>query len=290
MTEFEESEFRGPLFNQLERGTHLLWEPGQVFENTIGIDRASWCVNDYLWGLHGYNNPLGGTVLKSRNFRYIWDIRKSSKILPDFKLNLFIQAKRSDYSSTGKNKLTPYINGAHWFFEITTHQQESLELLEKEMAGDALVVYAAPVFHKQQDLYNHTANQTIVLNSTFPNVTQLAGHAKFYFDKAGTGGVANPDIDYISNNDLLSQIENLRSNEGDYNRDRRINNLKILSKAIGNVVEQTNDKFLATRYANERLIIDDIFEDLYPQDSEIIKDYLRIELFCYLWKLNWLTF
>lgn len=33
--DFEESEFRGPLFNQLLRGNNLLWEPGQVFEEHI---------------------------------------------------------------------------------------------------------------------------------------------------------------------------------------------------------------------------------------------------------------
>lgn len=40
--EFEEGEYRGPLFNQLET-SHLVWEPGQVFEKHIGVDKAVWC-------------------------------------------------------------------------------------------------------------------------------------------------------------------------------------------------------------------------------------------------------
>ena len=76
MNEFEESEFRGPLFNQLERGSNLLWEPGQVFEKKIGIDRASFCLNEYLWKLHGHNSNLGGCNLRNRNFRYIFKRRK----------------------------------------------------------------------------------------------------------------------------------------------------------------------------------------------------------------------
>jgi hypothetical protein len=64
-------------------------------------------------------------------------------------------------------------------------------LLEKELGTDALVIYAAPVFHKQQDLYNHTSGQTIVANSTFQKVSLLRGHKKWYFDRGGIKGVAN---------------------------------------------------------------------------------------------------
>ena len=47
--DFEESEFRGPLFNQLLRGNNLLWEPGQVFEEHIGIDYAALVENELFW-------------------------------------------------------------------------------------------------------------------------------------------------------------------------------------------------------------------------------------------------
>lgn len=290
MTEFEESEFRGPLFNQLERGSHLLWEPGQVFEKTIGVDRVSLCIHEYLWALHGFNAPLGGSVLRSRNFHYIWSNTKPNKLLPDFNLNLFIQAKRSEYSSTSKNKLKPHINGAHWHFEVTPHQQASLELLEKEMSGDALVVYAAPVFHEQQDLYNHTSNQTIVPNSTFPKVSMLTGHSKWYFDKGGMTGVANPDFEDFDQADLLTQIETLRNQVGDYRSDNSIQNLQKLSKAVNNVVEKQSNSFQATRFAYERELIDNMILDYGLDNYNGVREYMQIELFNYLWKLNWLTF
>lgn len=290
MVEFEESEFRGPLFNQLERGSHLLWEPGQVFENTIGIDRASLCVHDYLWKLHGFNAPLGGSVIRTRNFHYIWSNTKPKKLLPDFNLNLFIQAKRSEYSSTSKIKLRPHINGAHWHFEVTPHQQASLELLEKELAGDALVVYAAPVFHMQQHLYDHTSNQTVVSNSTFPKISMLTGHSKWYYDKGGMTGVANPDFEDFDELNLLSQIEALRNQTGVYRSDSRIQNLQMLSKAIRNVVENQSNSFQATRFAYELDLIDDMILDYGLTNYDGVKDYMQIELFSYLWKLNWLTF
>ncbi|WP_316846863.1 hypothetical protein [Pedobacter psychrodurus] len=290
MTEFEESEFRGPLFNQLERGSHLLWEPGQVFEKTIGVDRASLCVHDYLWKLYGFSAPLGGSVLRSHHFHYIWTNTKPKKVLPDFNLNLFIQAKRSEYSSRSKVKLSPQINGAHWYFEVTPHQQVSLELLEKELAADALVVYAAPVFHEQQQLYNHTSNQTIVSNSTFPKVSMLTGHSKWYYNKGGLTGVANPDFEDFDEVNLLSQIETLRNQTGDYRLNSRVQNLQKLSQAIRNVVEKQSNSFQATRFAYERELIDDMILDYELNNYVGVKDYMQIELFNYLWKLNWLTF
>lgn len=290
MTEFEEGEFRGPLFNQLEKGSNLLWEPGQVFEKIVGIDRASLCINDYLWNLHGFSSPLGGLSLHRRKFRYIWNTSKPKKILPDFNLNLFIQAKCSDYSSRSKKGLKPHIKGAHWYFEITPHQQTALELLEKELGTDALVIYAAPVFHKQQDLYNHTSGQTIVANSTFPKVSLLRGHKKWYFDRGGIKGVANPEYESFDQEDLLSQIEDMRIQKGQFVSEGALSNLSKLSRAVRNVAEIQSGSFLATQFAYENELLDDFIYQYDVENYRETKDYLQVELFSFLWKLNWLTF
>lgn len=290
MSDFEESEFRGPLFNQLEKGSHLLWEPGQVFEKTIGIDRASFCLHDYLWQLHGYSSSLGGTILQGRPFQYIWNSNKPSKILPDFKLNLFIQAKRSTYSSQSNNNLIPNINGSYWYFEITEHQQLALEELEKELSGEALVIYAAPLFHKQQELYNHTSNQTIINNSTFPKASTLKGHTKWYYDKPGITGVANPDYEFINEEGLINQIQSIRNEVGDFNKDNGINNLQKISEAVRSVVRSRSNDFQASRFAFYSDLIDEQINRFNIQETKGLKDFMQIETFAYLWKLNWLTF
>lgn len=290
MSDFEESEFRGPLFNQLEKGTNLLWEPGQVFEKTIGIDRASYCLHEYLWQLHGYSSCLGGTILQGRPFNYIWPADKPSKILPDFKLNLFIQAKRSMYSSQSNIKLKPYITGSYWYFEVTEHQQLALEKLEKELSDDALVIYAAPLFHEQHQLYNHTSNQTIVNNSTFPKASTLKGHTKWYYDQPGIIGVANPDYEFINEENLINQLQLKRNEMGGFIRNNSLNNLQIILKAIQSVVESRSNDFQASRFAFYSNLIDKQIESFGVQDEKGLKDFMQIETFLYLWKLNWLTF
>ena len=191
LADFEESEYRGPLYNQLEWGNHLVWEPGQVFEKHIGIDRAALCTNAYFWRLHGFNNPPFGIWMHKSSWDFIWQERKKEKLLPNFQLNLFLQAKRPYVLSRGSKKLKEAgIKSSCWKFGITDHQQKALEKLEHKMGDEALVCYASPAFHKQSDLYKHTISRTIVENSTFPLVSKLKEHAAWYYDTPGASGCA----------------------------------------------------------------------------------------------------
>lgn len=157
--DFEESEYRGPLYNQLERGNHLVWEPGQVFEKHIGIDRAAYVTDPYFWGLHGFSTPMHGVVLLDFDWKYIWRKRLKNKILPDFQLNLFLQAKRPHAGTRPRAAIKKKgIAGNYWKFEITPHQQTALERMRENISDRAIVCYASPAFHTQSALYEHTKN------------------------------------------------------------------------------------------------------------------------------------
>ena len=290
ISEFEEGEYRGPLFNQLEKGSHLLWEPGQVFEKHIGIDRASNCLNSYLWKLYGSNFPLGGVNLRGRSFRHIWGTATPGKILPDFSLNLFIQAKRAEYSSQAKISLKPHINNAYWHFEITPHQQIALEHLETELGNDALVIYASPAFHMQQDLYDHTSNRTVIENSTFPKASTLRGHTKWYYDKPGMTGVANPDFEFLEGGQLYNNIEILRKNKGQIIKENKIENLHKVANASLKVVEGQSKDFRASQFAYNNDLIQNFIERRQVQDVKGLREIMQIHTFNYLWKLQWMTF
>jgi hypothetical protein len=208
--DFEESEFRGPLYNQLERGNHLIWEPGQVFEKHIGIDRAAYVTDPMFWGLHSHTYPMSGVVLMDYDWSYIWKQRLKNKLLPDFKLNLFLQAKRPHAGTRPRGKIrSSGIVGDYWKFDITPHQQVALERMSGALSGSALVCYAAPAFHTQAALYEHTKSQSIVSASTFPSADTLAGHGAWYYNRGGLFGVANPDFVRVDVEPLQQRIENL---------------------------------------------------------------------------------
>lgn len=289
--DFEEPEYRGPLFNQIEWGNHLVWEPGQVFENHIGIDRASFCTNHYIWNLHGFPTHPIGVILNNYRFPYIWNQRKKNKSLPNFALNLFIQAKRPYYLSTGtkilKKNNIPY---SCWKFEITVHQQIALEKLSQKLSTKALVTYASPAFHKQKDLYTHTADKSIVENSTFPEVIRLSGHLNWYYDRPGAAGVANPNYEYIETPDLNTRIIDLVEKKEELKHIKIAESLKIIAKEMITITDILKDDFVSFLFAQELINIDRYIENFdLKENIEEVRDYLIIETFCFYYKLKWFT-
>lgn len=292
VADFEESEYRGPLYNQLEWGNHLLWEPGQVFEKHIGIDRASMCTNSYLWSMHGFLNPLGGALMHRRNWGFIWSRRKKRKELPNFQLNLFLQAKRPYRLSSGSKDLKAKgIKAGCWKFEITAHQQIALEKLDAKLAGDALVCYASPSFHIQSDLYKHTISKTIVENSTFPSAKCLRNHSAWYYDQPGATGCANPEFESIQEAGLEQRIRALVERTSEKFTGGELENGESLLKLANLVYEfviEDGPSFASARFSEEIQDISDYVDAAELDDNaDYVKSYLSIIAFCYFYKLQW---
>src|SRR5580692_2241170 len=108
LAEFEEKELEGPLNAQLTGGTGLLWSPGQVLEAIVGFDAALMVTDLSFWasvglgplppGLpvvpswwHGWPSPL---------LRPLFRLRTP----PPFRLNLFLQYKRPEHLTAGKER------------------------------------------------------------------------------------------------------------------------------------------------------------------------------------------
>lgn len=293
--DFEETEYRGPLFNQLEAGSHLIWEPGQVFEKYIGIDRASLCAHSYIWQLYGYSDPLPGLLMSRLRWGFIWSARKKKKQLPSFKLNLFIQAKRPEYTTSPSAILkSKGMLGALWKFNVTAHQQVALERVKSKLNNRALIFYAAPAFHKQSVLYAHTINKTIVENSTFPDVSTLTGHSAWYYQIPGATGVANPEFRNVEQRPFLETLEAFLA-DSEKNEDHRNDNnqreLKTLASSILTTIkEDLEPTFEGARFFDELISMQRFVEDfdLGKEKDEVI-DFLTVHIFSYCYKLNWLV-
>lgn len=294
--DFEEPEYRGPLYNQLERGNHLVWEPGQVFEKHIGIDRAAYVTDPYFWNLHGLAVPINGVVLLDYDWHYIWKNRLKNKILPDFSLNLFLQAKRPHSGTRPRGKVKKAgIVGDYWKFEITPHQQVALEQMEKTLNGKAIVCYAAPAFHTQAALYEHTKNQNIVQSSSFPPASALTGHGAWYYENGGLSGVANPDFVRKEFESLQTRIVNLiegsqsRSvNAGESLRD-------LANSLIGSTSEVQKPSPTDTWFQQLLKRVDDhiwSMTELGFANKEYIqalKSYMQVRVFCNAYRIVWLV-
>ena len=289
--EFEEAEYRGPLFNQLQT-TNLLWEPGQVFEQHIGIDHALFTTHAYLHSLHGYRTPLSGVVLSHYNWDYIWGKRLSRKRMPSFRLNVFIRAKRPQYGRYAPKALREQgLTSPYWRFEITPHQQVALERLQANLKKRAIVCYACPAFHKESLLHKWTVEPRLVENSTFPDAAVLAGHSAWNYSEPGTRGIANVDPTYSDGPSFLEKVKFLIEQDED-TQTSAAEDLQFLSNAVlgvmkSDIQEATYQKAL---FFDGLRILEQIVNDDYSNSKNryTVLDYGIVLHFCYIYRLNWL--
>jgi len=288
--EFEEGEYRAPLFNQLHT-SNLLWEPGQVFEKHIGIDHAMWTINAHIHSLYGHRSPLNGAYLARYNWDYIWATRKRKKKLPSFKLNLFIQAKRPHYGRYApKDMKLLGLKSPFWRFEITPHQQVALERLSAQLKNKAIVCYACPTFHTDALLHKWTVEPKIVEKSTFPDVLELQGHTAWNYSEAGTFGVANADPARKLAAPILERISTFieRNGQDDETGPQSIVQLADAvrrSMEQGEVVSRQGAEF-----AEGMRDIEDIAVDLgSPDEVQSLVAYGAVLLYTYINRLNWLV-
>lgn len=203
---FEEKEFEGPLYNQLEHGHPLVWSPGQVLEGRIGFDRSLLVRNPAFWRWLGFTKPLRGIALSRYSWPSWWRPIPPDRSLPSFRQNLFLQAKRCHYYARPPRTTTGFLPKVTWGFRITPHQHRALRTLAEKAGRMALVAYAAPVFHTRKELFTHTQKRTIVQNSTFPSVERLNSHTAWYYQVPGAKGIANPDPERIEEPNLDDRI------------------------------------------------------------------------------------
>lgn len=289
-SEFEEKEYENPLYNQLLHGNNNVWTPGQVFEEYFGIDSAVWTTHTAFWDVMGYLGYLNGAVINHFNWGYIWKRTGDKRYLPDFKLNLFIQAKRPEFLY-GKNiEYSKFgITGPYLRFFITDHQQLALEKLSQKLGHKGLVTYACPAFHTHKELFYHTRNNSIIDNSSFVKASRLTGHQKWVFDQPGTIGLGCSQIERIKEepfneqiNIIVHSIERTAETEGGASQ-----SLFKLESIINEVILSIREE---SPIADEFFRRDSFLTDLIPNEREnlrYIRAYLRILMFTDVTNLNW---
>lgn len=287
--EFEEKEYEGPLYNQLEAGCPFLWSPGQVFEHQIGFDRAMMINNARFWKLLARSMPRGAVLS-----RYSWDFFPPchrTRPLPNFRLNLFIQAKRpKSFKQAPQHIRAVGFTGHGWCFEVDEHQQNVLEVVSAKLGAKAAVIYAAPAFNSALSLWRHTRRSSIIDHSTFPDVARLRGHTRWFYNQAGGSGVANPDAEFSNGPSIFERIEGLRGRELE-TEDR--NPGRELAAPSDSIVTAIREGDLE---ANPRVAL--FFQELrsierevrqYELIGEVIRPLMVVSAFAELFNVEWLT-
>ena len=212
--EFEEKEYEAALYSQLVSHRRL-WPPGQVLEKYLGFDSAIFVNDPFFWRLFGFRKPLSGIVPWNVLWPFLQKSSEQRSRLPRFRCNCFIQAKRPHVGSrlprpaSSLGPLRPFFR-----FSIESDQQKTLEAVAKRVHSRALFAYAAPVFFQSRDLFRHMIEGSIVANSTFPDISALAGQHAWYYNEPGACGVVNRSFAEMRMLPLEERIEALAEPHG----------------------------------------------------------------------------
>jgi len=288
-SEFEEKSYEGPLYNQLERGHHELFTPGQVLENTLGFDAGLFVAQAAVWETLGYKTPLSGAALAYYDWPYAWRLPRPNIKLPRFRLNLFLQAKRPVYYRRRPRALRTIttIAAPLWSFRVTSHQQRRLEVLADRLKGKAHVTYAAAAFHTYNALFTHTKHRTIVQNSTFPSIEKLAGHEAWYYQTPGAQGAANPNPESIEEPPLLERLRDLAHASETY-ESGDLKWLDLTSRGVIEAagVEERDIDGLTAQFFDDLQTLERLTARFELRPSLLA--YAQITLFTIRFDLNWL--
>jgi hypothetical protein len=289
--EFEEREFETPLYHQLKVADNHVWSPGQVLEHRVGFDYSALCVDSYFWAIHGLRGPYSGLMLDEIFHRRIWRRSNISRPLPNFALNLFLQAKRPEVRA----RLTKALKGGrltapYWRIGINADQQNTLERLSRGTRGKALICYATPAFDRLSQLYSHTSSGTIVSHSSFPEARWLIGHDAWNYDSPGAKGVANAEPVEFDEADLLARIarlvnENMNSVDTAYDA-----NLVLLAKIVTACAEGAQQQEGArTALFFQRMSEIDAYMNpfAFGRYGDAIRSYMVVLAFITTFQLQW---
>lgn len=159
------------------------------------------------------------------------------------------------------------------------------------MNGNALVVYAAPVFSTFRELYKFTANKSMIDNTIFPTIKDLKGHQAWVYDSINRGvGCSEPEEKGTENiinriNDFINDRE--RTSNGFIDE----NSLQNLNLSIENTLQGMYDTHVS-EYFNRK---DEIYRSFrkyesYNENRYIMNNlmsFMLINEFCDIYNLDW---
>lgn len=213
---------------------------------------------------------------------------KRKRMLPNFSMNLFIQAKRPYiHSGTFSGAI---FDTKHYSFEINQRQQKILERLDKKLHHRALLVYATPVFGTYKELYKYTYEEKMIENTSFPKIHTLSGHSHWYYCNAQSGiAHSEPEEEHIfSIYELIERFKLEYAKKENENYDR---NITELSEAVLYVLNEFKEDVQVQYCFSQLQNMQRIYEYRQYRIEDInyrtVTSFLTVSVFCDIFNLDW---
>ena len=209
---YEEKTFESYFNNELDRKASIYFPLGQVQEGVVGLDSAAHSKNWRLWRKLGYpfrlSPPFSGVELKDIANEMEHYLGKEVHNIPAMKVNLLFQYKRPQFITMSSGAEWQLWNRKYFRYSLYAEQHALLSHIEATFGQDAVVLYAAPAVEDVSDLVKLKKARTIIDNTNYRRASELNGHHRNTYIKAGTYSQACSEPERIENFSLIELIEN----------------------------------------------------------------------------------
>lgn len=216
---YEEKTFESYFNTELDRRSKIYFPFGQVQEGGIGADAAGFSRSRWLWWRLGYryfiNMPFQGADLREIADEMERHLSREIKNIPSLKSNLLFQYKRPELITSKLGSEWPHWGQRYFRYDIYQEQQALLAHIEAKFGSKVLVLYASPALEDINDLVFSKMRGDLIENTNFRRASELTGHHRNTYVRAGTHSYACSDPESIENFDLLALLEQQRPLEGE---------------------------------------------------------------------------
>ncbi len=210
---YEEKTFESYFNSELDRKTSVYFPFGQVQEGVVGLDSAAHSRNWYLWRKLGYPfwflPPFSGVELQDIAREMERFLQKEVHNIPAMKVNLLFQYKRPEFITVSSGAEWHLWNRRYFRYDLYDQQHALLSHIEATFGQDAIVLYAAPAVEDVEELVDLKKSNAIIDNTNFRRASELDGHHRNTYIKAGTYSQACSNPERLDNFDLIELIDNV---------------------------------------------------------------------------------
>jgi hypothetical protein len=208
---YEEKTFESYFNNELNQKSSLYFPLGQVQEGVLGVDSVAHSLSWSLWRKLGYPFWLS-PLFKGVELKHIAEemenyLDAEVKSIPAMKVNILFQYKRPQYITMASGAEWHLWKRKYFRYDLYAEQHALLSHIEAKFGSDAIVLYAAPAVEDVSDLVNLKQNNEIIANTNFRRASELNGHHRNTYIKAGTYSQACSEPQRLDNFHLLELIE-----------------------------------------------------------------------------------
>ncbi len=191
IAQFEEKEYELQFSLELAQGRlGTVWGAGQVLEGIVGYDGvADPDIKNVVWRVLRVPRPKG-VVLSPVHWQ--GGSRPSAADLNSRPVTLVLQYKRSEFLHGARAAQWRLWYRPYYRFMRSSRQHSILARLERNLAGSAVVRYAAPAFWTRADLETHASAGTVIEESGFVSPKALGRYTVWTYIEPGIDGIANP--------------------------------------------------------------------------------------------------